>query len=882
MSDKPQPSALLLRFFRWFCHPDYLEDIEGDLWERFEILVEDMGPRRARRRFVWEVLSLVRPNLIRSVKDLYPYNPLPMYKNYFKIAWRNLLRQKLYSFLNISGLAVGLCSFVLIFMYVQHEFSYDQFVPDADRVYRVYQRQEGNTYLGSDYFALTPAPLSRTLIKEYPEVETATTFQTPKYLINYKEVGFWEEGLNADPSFFEVFKFDFIQGEASQALQDPSNIVITQSLSRKIFGQGDPIGKTIDVKVHNQEKRFTVTGLIADLPRESSLQFTFVSSILGSGGYKRDTQEDSEHTWENNSYHTFFTLKAGASIRQLEAKFPALLEKYKPKDEDFPFNISFLVQRLSDFHFEAGINFDFGLKGNRQYIQIFSIIALVVLLLACINYMNLAIARSIRRAREVGLRKVIGATRGQLIGQFLGESFLITLLAFVLALLLVQLVLPLFSAMLDRDLLIWDLYQVRSLGGVLLIILAVALISGSYPAFFMSSLKPHVVIKGKLGRKLSGLGIQKILVIAQYACSIVLIISSLVIYRQSEYVQNKELGYDREHIINIFVQDAQIRKKYAVIAEEIQKEPQVVSLTSSDALPTNIDSSSLIEQGPTDSTQKQEIAIYRNSIGYDFLKVFGIKLLAGRDFSPDYPQDAEKRVIVNETTLKALGWNLEEAVGRKFSRYGDSIPSTEIIGVVQDFHMHSLHQPIEPLMLFLQGDYFRFISVKVRPENLSQTLNRIEAIVQAHTVYPFEYSFLDERFDQLYKTDQKLGEMFGFFTVLSVLIASLGLFGLAAISAKQRTKEIGIRKVLGASIESIVQVLARDFMKMVAWGFVLAVPFAWYFMHRWLEDYAYRISLQWWMFALPGLMAFVIALFTISFQSMKAARANPVESLRNE
>lgn len=867
------PSPWMLRFFRWFCHPDFQEDIEGDLLEMFQIEVEERGKRKADWIFFFEVISLIKLNLIRSFKNYHHIIHYGMYKNYFKIAWRSLLRQKLYSSLNISGLAVGLTCFLLIFLYIQHELSYDRFYPEADRIYRIYQRQEGNLYLDSDYFAVTPAALATTLEREYPEVNRATTMKPLSALLSQEEDNFWEEGLWADNHFFEVFALPFVQGNPKTALEQSESIVLSQSLAQKIFGSQNPIGQVL--KFQN-EVNYTVTGVVQDFPTNSSFQASFFASIQSFDFYRREMEKEK---WDGNPFHTFLKLAERGDPLALEAKLPGLIDKYVNYGESFPFESKYYMQPLMELHLENKLNFDIGFKGNARYIYLFSWIAIIVLLLACVNYMNLAVARSIKRAREVGVRKVMGALRGQLIGQFLSESVLIAFLALFLALGLTQLMLPVFGYMLERPIEL-NFINPWLIPGLTLLVFTVGIFSGSYPAFVMSTLNPVMVLKGRLGRKFSGLKVQQCLIIGQYAASIVLIMSSLVIYRQFQYIQNKELGYDTEHILTIPIRDQALNEKLKQVKNECLKNSNILAITNSVDLPTSSTSTTLISKGEA-RDKKADFTIYINRTDYHYLDVFGIELIAGRNFSPKIQTDARRRCILNETAVKALGWTPEEALGKQFNRLQDTVKYT-VIGVAKDFHMNSMHLAIEPLMLTWNEEFMQYISVKIRPSNLKETINYLEGTLAKYSPYPVEYQFLDEQFDQLYKADRRLGEMFAFFTILSILIASLGLFGLAAFSAEQRTKEIGIRKVLGASIQNIVTILSKDFLKMVMIGFLIAVPIAWYFMNQWLQDFVYRIEIQWWMFVLAGLIAVMIAVLTISFQSIKAAMANPVESLRNE
>ncbi len=841
--DHLRPPKWPLRFFRWYCHPDYLEDIEGDLRERFERRVQDEGMRVARRGFCKDVIRLFRPGIIRSWTLNFQPNHHDMFQSYFKIGWRNLFKQKLYSFINIGGLAVGLTCFVLIFLYVQHELSYDRFYPNADRIYRIYQQQVGADYLGSDYFAVTPPQVASVLMEEFPEVSRATSLEQHWALLGQAEDHYWEEGIWADAHFFEVFAFPFIQGNPKTALENPESIVLTQSLAEKIFGDNNPLGQPL---LYQNETPYTVTGVIVDPPQNTSFQFSFLTGFQSNRQY---VEKMKQTKWDNNFVHTFLLLDERANPQAFQQKLPALLDKYQDP-EGYPFQNTYFVQSLFDVHLQTNINFDIGQKGNPRYITLFSLIALIVLLLACVNYMNLAVARSIHRAQEVGLRKVAGAVRGQLIGQFLGESLLMTFLALLLALGLTYGLAPVFSQLVERPIVLYFWQNAWLVLGLLILVVIVGLLSGSYPALFMSSLHPAQVLKANTKGQLSGMKIQRWLMVGQYAISIVLVISSLVIYHQLQFMQQKELGYDKDQIVAIEVQDRSLRRKNNALRTELLRNPGVIAVTVSSDLPTHITSSTIIndEEG---SSQEDDLAIYDIRVDHDFLAVYGIPLVAGRNFSQQIASDRKQGYLINEMAAKALGWTPEEAIGQQFTH--DSVVT--VIGVVKDFHMHSLHLPIQPLMLRLRDIYTAHISVKVRPEKLTETIASLEKTVGQYSSYPFEYQFLDESFDKLYKSEVRVGKTFGFFTLLAILIASLGLFGLAAYSAKQRTKEIGIRKVLGASVRSIVGILAQDFLKMVLIGFLLAIPIAWYLMSHWLQDFAYRIAMEWWMFALAGTFA---------------------------
>ncbi|MEQ8242561.1 ABC transporter permease [Fulvivirga sp.] len=872
---KQHPPKLPLRFFRWFCNPDFIEDIEGDLLERFEHNVNEKSVRHARWTFAKDVIRLFRPGIIKPLFSNQQLNDSGMLKNYFTIAIRSLLKQKLYSTINIGGLSIGITCFTLIFIYVQHELSYDNFYPEKEKIHRIYQQQAGNMFFGSDYFSMTPAALANKLTSDYPEVEYATSIQNRHVLIKTEKDNFLDKGLIADAQFFKIFSTEFVKGNPDQAFDLPNSVVITASFAKKIFADTEPLGKTVAITSWSGEEDFIVTGIVQDVPTNSSLDYNYIINMLSNKQYMEERESDS---WNNNSYATFLKLKNASQAKSLEPKLSDLIAQHSGANEDYPFKDTYFVQPLSELYLEDKINFDIGKKGNAQYLILFSTVAIIVLVLASVNYMNLAIARSIKRAKEVGLRKAIGAQRGQLIVQFLGESLLIALMGLVLAIAISYLLIPYFGYLMDAELVL-DLFSNPLLLPILFgLVIIIGLLSGSYPALFMSSLKPINTLKGKVSDRSPKLGLQSVLVIIQYAASIVLIIGSFVVYLQFDYIQNKELGYSKDHILTFRTRSAEVRENIDLIKNDLLNFANIKSVSFTGDLPTNIGSSTLASLNEAEADDNN-FAIYRTSTDVDFLNTFDLELLAGRFFSPDIETDKEK-VVINESTVKALGWTIEEAVGNEFFRVGQG--NLEVIGVIKDFHMFSLHLPIQPLMITYLNNYFNYAAVKISPDNIQNTLGYIEEIVQNHSDYPFEFQFLNAEFDKHYKKDIQMGKMFGAFTILSILISSFGLFGLAAYTTKQRTKEMGIRKVLGASMRSIVLITTKKFLSMVVIGFGIAVPIAWFLINVWLEDYAYKIELEWWIFAIAGSITAIIALGTVSSQSIKASLVNPVESLRSE
>ena len=792
-----------------------------------------------------------------------------MFKNYFKITCRILLRQKVYTIINVGGLAIGIACFIAIFLYISHELSYDRHFRNADSIYRIYSHeQSGATYLGTDKYATIPLPLATAIKYEFPEVLHLTSFEPQATLLSSQNGSFNEDGLWVDTDFFEVFSFQFAYGNPKTALSQPESIVLTESLAQKLFGDSNPIGKMVSSQIRHEVSNFTVTGTIKDPPENTSLKFSFFAPIRSYVYYANE--------WNTSNSHTFMVLTDGTHPKQIEAKMPDLLKKYQVASLWTDYHKEeYLLQPLLEYHLENQVNDDVGIKGNPQQVRIFSIVAVLVLLLGCVNYMNLAIARSMNRTQEVGLRKVIGAKRRQLILQFLGESILLSSIALLVSLTMLAVVLPIFSEFVDRPIELNIFDNKVLLPGLFLLVLVVGFLSGSYPAFFMSKLRPINSLKGTVSMGKTSFYLQKILIVGQYAVSISMIIISLVIYYQYGFIQQKEVGYDKEHIIAIRIQDIPSLEQHQTLKNQWLANPNIQSVTASTELPVNVTSSTVINyEGRIDD---DPLVIYRLSVDHDFLDTYGIELVAGRDPSKKSTRNLKNLLFLNESGCKALNWDLDEAIGQEIKHRGT------VMGVVKDFHMLSMHHAIEPLMLQIDNQaWLEYISVKIHPKDLPSTILQLENSVNRISNFPFEYKFLDDTFDQLYKADIHTGKVLGVFTGLSIFIASLGLFGLAVLSANQRTKEIGIRKVLGASISTLIKLMSGDFLMMVLLGFIIASPIAWYFTSKWLAGYTYKITLEWWMFALPGLTVVILAFLTISLQSIKAALNNPVDCLRDE
>lgn len=839
-------------------------DVLGDLEEEYAWRVQEVGSFHAAGWYWAEVLHAIPAFLVRSIGW-----SVIMLRSYLYVALRTLAKQKLYTMLNILGLAIGLACFILIARYVQYELSYDTFHEKADRIHRVIGRWPGSVYMGTDLFAVDPAPLAPALTSEFPEVTYATAVRRHNTLLGYGDGHYYEEGIRADAHLFSVFTFPLFRGNPETALADPHTIVLTESLARKVFGDEEAMGKTLLLE---NEEVYTVTGIAYDVPENAHFPFSFVTSMVSDPDYVEALQENN---WVNNSWHTYVLLQDGVLYKDFQAKMEAFAAKYLSVDEAEKRN-QYILQPLTSIHLHSHINFELAANNDIKYIYVLSGIALVILLLACVNYTNLAVARSIKRVREVGMRKVVGASRGQLIVQFIGESVLLAVMALALAVGMVFLVLPVFGQFVGRDLSITFVDFRLSIFVLMGLAVVVGIISGSYPALLMSSLRPSLVLKGKLSSHLGRWRLRSLLIVGQYAISMILVVGSVVIYQQLGFIQNKELGYSREHTVAVTVEDNAFQVNYDAIKSELLNNANVLGVTSAGHLPSHI-TSRVVVRGWEGSTTEDALPIHINAVDYDFLDVFEVELVAGRNFSPDFATDVSGAYLLNETAVQALGW--EQAIGKAFNFQGQVGP---VVGVMKDFHLHSLHQPIQPLVFYLDPSEMRYLLVKVVPENIPATVAHIEHTLQAFSPFPFAYEFLDQAFDRQYKTERTLGQLSGIFTGLALLIASLGLFGLAAYTAEQRTQEVGVRKVLGATVPGLVVLLSREFTKLVIVAFVVAVPVAYFVMHQWLENFAYRIEIGPLVFVMTLVSVLLIAWLSVSYQAFRAARANPVHALRYE
>ncbi|QHL85995.1 FtsX-like permease family protein [Nibribacter ruber] len=805
-----------------------------------------------------------------------------MFKNYFKVAYRGLIRHKGFSITNIAGLALGLTACLLIGLFVYDELQYDTFVPEGDRVYRVYNY--ANLEETNDQIAPVPPMFGTTLKESFPEVETSLRILMQPWdgqtLVENGNKRIYEKGgLDADPTFFEVFPHTFISGSPEKALDDPYSVVISDKFAEKVFGTTNAAGKRVII----DKETFLVKGVFESNPK-FHLPINFIRSLKRFG-----FNSERMSSWGWQQFYTYIKLKKGASPDALLAKFRAVTIKQIDDESNKPHDYLPYFQPLQQVHlYSASFKFDQVLRGNITYVKALSIIAVFILLIACFNFVNLATAKSLQRAKEVGVRKTIGASRSQLMFQFLAETLLITLISVIIAAALTSLFLPALNDFTEKEM-TFNVFTSPTLMLILLVlVIVVGVLAGLYPAIILSGFKPVNVLKGAV---VSDGGPGKIpwlrhgLIVLQFSLSIFLIICALVVYQQVSYLHNKDLGFNKDQIMFFPMRGDNMYKNYETFKNELTQSPAVASASIGYGFPgdaTAGDGIEVIKDG-----QREYHGVSQLMVDHDYIKTLGLKLVAGRGFSKDMPTDKDQAYMLNETAVKELGLGTpEKALGQKlewkmWTDGKDTIKKGTVIGVVKDFHFKSLFDKMDPTVLQIFPGANWKVAVKLKGDNVTAGINHVKSVWnQFSPEYPIEYKFMDDNFAAMYKAEDKLKSLLWIFTGMAIFVGCLGLFGLAAYAAERRKKEIGIRKILGAESSSIVTLLAKDFLKLVLIAAVFAFPVAWYAMSVWLKDFAYRIDIPIWVFFVAGILACVVAFVTVSFQALKAATANPVKNLR--
>ena len=867
--NQPQPPQWARTLLRWLHPENTIEEVEGDLDELYTYAYKRFGKRNALFRYLLNVVTVLPPFVRRRQPQAeyeQPFSLSPdMLKNYFKIAWRNIVRQKAYSILNIAGLSIGMACSILILLWVQNELSYDRFHSRANQLFRI------TCSAGEFKTAVSAAGMAKGLQAQLPQIKAGVRISKPfPALFEVGEKKFEEKRVFfADSNFLQVFSFPLLAGNAATALKDPGAILISQQTAEKYYGTRDAVGKTIRI---NNNENFTIAGVLANTPSNSHFQFDVIIPMKTMAKWDWDLQND---TWSNFNFYTYLELDektAGSELAQQK-----LLQQIAKifKAHGATVKIDFQLQPLTDIHLHSNLQIDLPGHGNMQYVNIFFIVAIFILAVACINFMNLATARSERRAKEVGLRKVVGANRYQLIFQFLGESLIFSFVSLVIAIGIVYLLLPVFKMLTEKTLAI-DLLNGKLLLSLIGIAVLTGLLSGSYPALFLSGFAPVKVLKGKLRVAGGNLLFRNALVVTQFVVAIVLLVGTAVVYKQLDFIKKRNLGFDKSNLLYLPMTGELGEKKQALKASLAQN-PLTENFTVISNLPTTL------ETGTVDvvwdgQTTRNQVIFPSLDVDENFVKVFKSQILAGRGFDKSFSGDSSSYMI-NEKAMQIMGMNVGNAVGQNLT-FGDA--KGTIIGVVRDFHFKSLQYAMEPLVLRL-NKWGGVAMVRTTAGSNEQTIKALEKINQElNPAFPFTFGFLDKDLDNLYRSEQQMGNIFNLFAGLAIFISCLGLYGLSAFMAEQRTKEIGVRKVLGATVAGVVSLLSRDFLKLILIAIVIASPIAWYAMNKWLQGFAYQTTLEWWVIVLAGILATAIALFTISFQSIKAALMNPVKSLRSE
>ena len=808
-----------------------------------------------------------------------------MFRFFFKTAFRNITRHKGFSFINIAGLTLGLTACILIGLFVWDEHQYDKFLPGGDQVYRVYNHYINSE--GSEDRAVAPPMFATTLQQDFPEVEqTARILMQPEnktLFENGNKKIYEQQGFYADSTFFDVFPLSFQFGSPVKVLDDPGSIVISKPLAERFFGNDNPVGKQLLV----DKTPFTVKGVFIKNPK-FHLQFDYVLPLAAA-----QIPKDRMQSWHWQQFYNYAKLKKGTNVRSLEAKFQAdVKEKSQPFMKDMHSANKPLFQPLNDIHlYSANFKFDNAQRGNITYVRALSVIAILILLIACFNFINLATAKSLQRAKEVGVRKAIGAERKQLMFQFVGETVLFSFISILISIALAILFLPWLNHFTGKHIstaLFVNPVVIFLFIGLTLI---VGILAGFYPALVLSNFKPVKVLKGTMSANADAGKIPWLrhsLVVVQFTFSVLLIISAIVVFKQVNYLHNKDLGFNKDEIMFFPMRGDNMFKNQQAFKNELTQIPGVSSVSIGYGFPGDAVAGDEILV-PKNGKQEKESAT-QLMVDYDYIKTMGLQLVAGRDFSKEMGTDKDHAWIINETAVRQLGFGTpQRALGQKLYWHvwnnvnPDSIKEGQVIGVVKDFNYKSLYDKVETTVLQIFPDAAWKVAVKMKTTDLGSTINQVKNIWNQFTPdYPIEYKFLDENFEQMYKSEDKLRSLLSIFTAMAIFVGCLGLFGLAAYTAERRRKEVGIRKVLGASTKGVVLLLSKEFVKLVIISLLIASPFAWFFMNKWLQDFAYRINISWWIFIVAGVFTILIALLTVSFQAIKAATANPVKSLRSE
>lgn len=888
----PDPPKLILNFFQWFCHRDLVHYIEGDLVELFHERVQEKGLKNAKWYFVWEVIKLFRPSIIRPLQGTYRLNNYGMLENYIKTAIRNLWRHKAFSFINILGLSGGITCCLLIFIFVNNEYSYDDFHEKRDRIYRVhYKIQEFN-------IARIPPIMSEHIESYFPEVERTGRMYTRGVSVQIlddkdgAEVRFEEPNVFfTDASMLEIFTFEEIKGSLKNALDEPFKVILNEEIAEKYFGKANPIGKQV---VMEGASTFEVVAVVKDFPANSHLHFDMLVPYdnmfdIEPENFQDHIKANFQMNWMVSHSFTYVLLNPGANSNSVDAKFPEFVAEKIP--DQMQKDQSFLLQPLDDIHLNEVVQASAESSGSRTFLYIFMVVGALTLLIACINFVNLSTARSLERTKEIGIRKVLGAWKSNLISQFLGESFIFVFLASIFAVILTILLLPILNELTDKSLSSFDLIDPVLLGGFFLLILFTGFLAGLYPAFFVTRIPSINSLKGNISNPRSG-GIlfRKVLIVVQFCVSIVLLSSTFIVFDQLDLLRNKPLGFDKNLLINVPIQSQNLNnvfggidetksRKLEAFHEAVAQIPSVISSAASSFAPGfGITNRNIIPEGFTEE-DNMLASVY--AVDFDFIDTYNIDMIAGRDFSKDYKSDVSKAFIINEFATSHYQFGTpEEALGKEINVEGKK---GKVIGVVNDFHFLPLTEPMTSLVMEISPHQYNYFSIRIHNQNIHETISSVEVLF--NDFFPeesFTFTFLDQTLRDSYRAQEQLGTVIGHFSILAILISCLGSYGLIMFVATQRTKEIGIRKTLGSSVSSIVVLLSRRFIVLSGIAAIISIPFTIWFTYKWLQNFSYRIEISPLTFLYSSLITIALVLIVISFQSIKAALMNPAIALRDE
>jgi len=865
-----EPPKWADRFLKWYCSESRLEEIQGDLHELFEYRISQSSVSQAKKHYVWDVVRCCKSYAFRKKSNYSRTNNIDMFKNYFTICLRTLMRHKSYSAINIFGLTLGIVCFTFIFMYVNDELSYDQFHEKKSSIYTVPLTWHfGETVLPTAKATSNVGPM---LKERFPEVINSlrltnrgkTTIKNDNFI--GEEIGV----LSADSTFFDFFSLRLMEGDKKTALVEPKSIILTEKLAEKYYGEhwrnNSLLGKILLI---NGSSEYKITGVIEPLPDNSHLQFNALTS------FSSLSESNGNGSYDNSAYMTYILLEDHTSGAELQVKMSEMIqEEFKNRD---PIPIEIGLTPMTDIYLHTQMSTSVGSISDVKYVYIFGLIGLVIIIIACINYMNLATARSVERAKEVGVRKVMGALRKQLTFQFLIESLVITFISIAISLVVIYTSLPFFNALTGKMLSVNLLENTDLLGALCIIWVSVSLLAGVYPALSISGFRVINVLKGSFKHSVTGILLRKVLVTFQFAISATLIIGTIVVYQQLQYLQNKNLGYNKEHVLSIPI-NAPVRAKLDLLKQELNQYDQITNVSAMYQTPGNIGfETTFAEREGEENRQLMRAAI----VDKDFLDVTSLKLLAGDTFLGT--DTSEYEYIVNQQTADFFGWEEDEIVGKRLMIWGEW---GTVKGMVKDFHYASLHEEIKPLVIVGMAEtssMYRNLLVKIKGDHINETIQTIEGKWKELIIEkPFSYSFLDDEFESTYNKEQKLSTVFTVFAFIAILIGCLGLFGLASYASVQRSKEIGVRKILGASVTSITLLLSQSFSKQIIVSLIIALPLSYFAMNEWLDTFAYRINISWYILAFGALITIIIALSTVTYRSITAALSNPADTLRAE